>query len=709
MFLSHIWLIPLLPALGATIMFLFGRKLQKASVSAVCVGTIVLAFLMACGAVWQYSGWSSTPEHFHQPYQTILYTWLGTDTGHMNYTTHDGSPSAFQADAGFLLDPLSSIWLLFVTGVGMLIHIYSIGYMAHEGGYYRFFGYLNLFMFSMLTLVLANNYVLMFVGWEGVGLCSYLLIGFYFHRKSATDAGNKAFIVNRIGDAGFLLGMFFIAWYFGSLRFIDVTAAARSGHFAIGDPIITAATLLLFVGACGKSAQLPLYVWLPDAMEGPTPVSALIHAATMVTAGVYMVARSNALFVLAPTSMKTVAIVGALTAIFAASIGLVQNDIKRVLAYSTVSQLGYMFLALGVGAFAAGVFHVFTHSFFKALLFLGAGSVIHSMSGEQDMRNMGDLGHRIPTTHRTMFIATLAIAGIFPFAGFFSKDAILWETWSREGGAYRLLWYVGYATALMTAFYMFRLMYLTFDGRPRMSHDVEHHIHESPISMTAPLVVLALCAIVAGWLGWPHSLGGSDRFTTFLEPVFATEARVLQEEGRTGQLVAGVQEQHNTGTEWLLMALSLAAAGIGWRMAWRSYRHADKGYTEPIAAAAPLIYNTLLNKYYVDEGYDYVFTGRRKLGDARLGVMGLGEASSWFDTHVVDGAVNAAGWITRLTATLSSWWDKWIIDGIGVNGPAIVARMLSYPARLLEWGLVQWYALVMTAGLVGFVFYYVYH
>jgi NADH-quinone oxidoreductase subunit L len=708
MFLSHIWLIPLLPALGATIMFFFGRKLQKASVSAVCVGTIVLAFLMACGAVWQYSGWSSTPEHFHQPYQTILYTWLGTDTGHMNYTTHDGSPSAFQADAGFLLDPLSSIWLLFVTGVGMLIHIYSIGYMAHEGGYYRFFGYLNLFMFSMLTLVLANNYVLMFVGWEGVGLCSYLLIGFYFHRKSATDAGNKAFIVNRIGDAGFLLGMFFIAWYFGSLRFIDVTAAARSGHFAIGDPIITAATLLLFVGACGKSAQLPLYVWLPDAMEGPTPVSALIHAATMVTAGVYMVARSNALFVLAPTSMKTVAIVGALTAIFAASIGLVQNDIKRVLAYSTVSQLGYMFLALGVGAFAAGVFHVFTHSFFKALLFLGAGSVIHSMSGEQDMRNMGDLGHRIPTTHRTMFIATLAIAGIFPFAGFFSKDAILWETWSREGGAYRLLWYVGYATALMTAFYMFRLMYLTFDGRPRMSHDVEHHIHESPISMTAPLVVLALCAIVAGWLGWPHSLGGSDRFTTFLEPVFATEARVLQEEGRTGQLVAGVQEQHNTGTEWLLMALSLAAAGIGWRMAWRSYSHADKGYTEPIAAAAPLIYNTLLNKYYVDEGYDYVFTGRRKLGDVRLGVLGLGEASSWFDTNVVDGAVNAAGWITRLTATLSSWWDKWIIDGIGVNGPAIVARMLSYPARLLEWGLVQWYALVMTAGLVGFVFYYVY-
>jgi NADH-quinone oxidoreductase subunit L len=709
MFLNYIWLIPLLPALGATIIFFFGRSMQKVSVSAVCVGSIVLAFVMSCGAVRQYSAWSSTPEHYHQPYQRVLYTWLGTDTGHLNYTTHDGSPAPFQADAGFLLDPLSCVWLLFVTGVGMLIHIYSTGYMAHEGGYYRFFGYLNLFMFSMLTLILANNYVLLFVGWEGVGLCSYLLIGFYFHRKSASDAAAKAFIVNRIGDAGFLLGMFFIAWYFGSLRFTDVTRIAHSGQFSIGDPIITAATLLLFVGACGKSAQLPLYIWLPDAMEGPTPVSALIHAATMVTAGVYMVARSNALFVLAPTSMKTVAIVGGLTAIFAASIGLVQNDIKRVLAYSTVSQLGYMFLALGVGAFAAGVFHVFTHAFFKALLFLGAGSVIHSMSGEQDMRNMGDLGHRIPTTHRTMFIATLAIAGIFPFAGFFSKDAILWETWSREGGAYRLLWYVGYATALMTSFYMFRLMYLTFHGRPRMSHDVEHHIHESPISMTAPLVVLALCAIVAGWLGWPHSLGGSDRFTTFVEPVFAPEARVLQQEGRTSQLVAGVQEERNTGTEWLLMGLSLAAAGLGWGLAWRSYRHADKGYSEPIAAIAPPVYEVLLHKYYVDEGYDYIFTGRRKIGGMRLGVLGLGEASAWFDTNIVDGLVNATGRITRLTAKISGWWDKWIIDGIGVNGPAILARMLSYPARLFEWGLVQWYALVMTAGLVGFAFYYVYH
>jgi NADH-quinone oxidoreductase subunit L len=714
LFLDHIYLILLLPAFGAAMMFFFGRKLTKQTVSAVCVGVVVLAFLIACGAVLQYNVWAAA--HDHQPYESIGYTWLGTDAGHLTFTMHDGAQAPFSIDARLLLDPLSSIWLLFVTGVGMLIHIYSIGYMAHEGGYYRFFGYLNLFMFSMLTLILANNYVLMFVGWEGVGLCSYLLIGFYFQRKSASDAANKAFIVNRIGDAGFILGMFFIAWLMGSLRYIDVNAAARSGHFHIGDPIVTAATLLLFVGACGKSAQLPLYVWLPDAMEGPTPVSALIHAATMVTAGVYMVARSNALFVLAPTSMKTVAIVGALTAIFAASIGLVQNDIKRVLAYSTVSQLGYMFLALGVGAFAAGVFHVFTHAFFKALLFLGAGSVIHAMSGEQDMRNMGGLSEKIPTTFRTMLIATLAIAGIPPLAGFFSKDEILWQAWATERVAYHLLWYIGYATAFMTAFYMFRLIYLTFWSKPRMSHEVEHHIHESPASMTMPLVVLAVMSLFAGFLGFPQSLarligihGETNRFEAYLAPVFAKEAPLLAKE-EPGQLAAGTKEEEKTsGAEYLLMIASVGAAAFGWFMAGRSYRDADKGYVEPIDALSPPVYNTLLNKYYVDEGYDYVFTGRRKLGDVRLGAMGLGEASSWFDANIVDGAVNASGWLTRAVAMLSSWWDKWIIDGVGVNGPAILARMLSYPARLLEWGLVQWYALVMTAGLVGFVFYYVYH
>jgi NADH-quinone oxidoreductase subunit L len=420
-----------------------------------------------------------------------------------------------------------------------------------------------------------------------------------------------------------------------------------------------------------------------------------------------MVARSNALFVLAPTSMKTVAIIGALTAIFAASIGLVQNDIKRVLAYSTVSQLGYMFLALGVGAFAAGVFHVFTHAFFKALLFLGSGSVIHAMSGEQDMRNMGDLHKRIPITHWTMFIATFAIAGIPPFAGFFSKDEILWQAWTSEGGAYRWLWLIGFITALMTAFYMFRLMFLTFHGRPRMNHEVEHHIHESPKSMTTPLIILAVCAVCAGWLGWPHSLGGSDRFTKFLEPVFAHEARVFQEEGRAAQLAAGQkEEEHTSPMEYGLMFLSVGAAVIGWGMAWRAYREADKGYAEPIAAATPALYDVLYNKYYVDEGYDYAFTGRRKVGDVRLGVMGAGEASSWFDSHVIDGLVNGSGWITRLSGTLSNWFDKWIIDGLLVNGPAILSRMVSYPMRLLQWGLVQWYALVMVVGLVGFVAYY---
>src|SRR5579864_2024902 len=703
-FLEKIWLIPLLPAIGATLMFFFGRKLKKQTVSIVCVGTIALAFVMSCGAVWQYV--HQYPGS--QPFEKVMYTWLGSDTGHLTFTTKDGFPAEFKAQVGFLLDPLSCVWLLFVTGVGLLIHIYSTGYMAHEGGYYRFFGYLNLFMFSMLTLILGNNYTQLFVGWEGVGLCSYLLIGFYFQRKSASDAANKAFIVNRIGDAGFLLGMFTIAWYMGSVRFTDINAMARSGHFLIGDHVLTAAALLLFVGACGKSAQLPLYIWLPDAMEGPTPVSALIHAATMVTAGVYMVARSNAIFVLAPTAMKTVAIVGALTAIFAASIGLVQNDIKRVLAYSTVSQLGYMFLALGVGAFAAGVFHVFTHAFFKALLFLGSGSVIHAMSGEQDMRNMGDLGRRIPVTHWTMFFATLAIAGIPGFAGFVSKDAILWEAWSKDSSAYHVLWIIGWFTAFMTAFYMFRLMYLTFHGQPRMSHEVEHHIHESPKSMTMPLVILAFFSIFAGFLGWPHSLKGSDRFGEYLKPVFAPEAQVMTEEGKGGNVAAGRrEEEHTSPTEYVLMFFSIGVAVGGWALARRFYQRAGEGYKEPIAVASPSFYRALYNKYFVDEGYAYLFTGTRKLDGVRLGVLGLGEASAAFDTKVIDGTVNGAGWTTRAIGTLSRLWDTYVIDGILVNGPAILARLVSYPVRLVQWGLVQWYAFVMIAGLLGFVVYYV--
>jgi len=445
-----------------------------------------------------------------------------------------------------------------------------------------------------------------------------------------------------------------------------------------------------------------------------------------VTAGVYMVARANGLFVLAPTSMKTVAIIGALTAIFAASIGLVQNDIKRVLAYSTVSQLGYMFLALGLGAFAAGVFHVFTHAFFKALLFLGSGSVIHALSGEQDMRNMGDLSKRIPTTYKTMLIGTLAIAGIPPLAGFFSKDEILWQAYSSHGGGFRALWYVGFFAALMTAFYMFRLIYLTFWSPSRMSHEVEHHVHESPKTMTVPLMVLAFFSITAGFLGVPKALGGTNAFERFLEPVFATESVIAEAEhelpavsehaeraGVTKAETAAAIPKHEgehektEPIEYILMGLSVALGVIGYFAAGYFYKKAEKGFVEPINAVAPPAYALLLNKYYVDEAYDYAFTGRRPIGPIRLGAMGLGEASWKFDANVIDGGVNGAGWLTRAIATISKWWDTWIIDGLLVNGPAILTRLASYPVRLVQWGLVQWYALVMVGGVVGFVIYYV--
>src|SRR5437667_3339669 len=413
--------------------------------------------------------------------------------------------------------------ILVVTGVGFLIHVYSTGYMYEEDGYYRFFAYLNLFMFSMLMLVLGNNYLMMFIGWEGVGLCSYLLIGYYFHKKSAGDAAKKAFIVNRIGDWGLSIGVMLIFVTFGSLEFKVVGEKVRegvmSGALHVSDPVLTAIALLLFIGAMGKSAQIPLYVWLPDAMEGPTPVSALIHAATMVTAGVYMVARSNFIYQMAPQAMTVVAVIGAVTAFFAASIGLVQNDIKRVLAYSTVSQLGYMFLALGVGAFAAGIFHLMTHAFFKALLFLGSGSVIHALHHEQDMRKMGALKNKIPVTFWTMFAGTLAIAGTPFLAGFFSKDEILWKAFSSNQG-HVLLWLLGAAVAGMTAFYMFRLIFMTFFGESRVDHHTEHHIHESPRSMTVPLIILAIGSVVAGYVGFPAWLGGNNAFEKFLDPVF---------------------------------------------------------------------------------------------------------------------------------------------------------------------------------------------
>jgi len=705
-FLENIWIVPLIPALGAAVMLLFGRRLPKTLVNAICVGSVAMSFLWTVAAVWHFTH-SGMPHYEH-----VLFTWLGSGGGKMLYTLHGGGSAEFVVKAGVLLDPLSCVWLLFVTGVGTLIHIYSTGYMAHEGGYYRFFGYLNLFMFSMLTLILANNYLVMFVGWEGVGLCSYLLIGFYFHKHSASTAANKAFITNRIGDAGVILGSLTIFWLFGTFDFVRVTEMARAQSATLmGTGIITAATLLLFVGACGKSAQLPLYVWLPDAMEGPTPVSALIHAATMVTAGVYMVARSNALFVLAPKTMMVVAVVGALTAIFAASIGLVQNDIKRVLAYSTVSQLGYMFLALGVGAFTAGVFHVFTHAFFKALLFLGSGSVIHAMGGQQDMRFMGALRKKIPTTFATMLIGTLAIAGIPGLAGFFSKDEILWQAWSAHNGAFRALWYVAFATALMTSFYMFRLIFLTFFGGARMSHEVEHHVHESPRSMTVPLIVLACCSIFAGYLGVSPSIarlvglhGETNRFEHFLAPVFenSTESAVVSEEA-----AAKEKSEDGSPSEYVLMLLSVAAAGAGLWAGYRAYAGCKDGVREPINVASPAVYRTLLNKYYVDEFYDKAFTGRSEVGGVRLGAIGAGEALWKFDAEVIDGGVNGAGWLTRATGRLSSWWDKWIVDGIGVNGPAVVVRLLSYPARLMQAGLLQWYALVMVFGVAGLLWYYV--
>src|ERR1700686_4076000 len=548
-FLAHIWLIPLFPLAGAALMFFFGRRLPNAAVNVICVGSVFLAMCYAFGAIWQLI---SRPVA-ERVVSYNLFDWVPAGVMH----TNAGEVMRFNVPWGVLIDPLTCVMLFVVTGGRFLIHVYSTGYMSHEGGYYRFFGYLNLFMFSMLTLITANNLLLLFVGWEGVGLCSYLLIGFYFLRKSASDAGKKAFIANRVGDAGFLLGLFVLVGTLGTLRFTEIAPAIEAGNFPIGSGVMTAIALLLFVGATGKSAQIPLYVWLPDAMEGPTPVSALIHAATMVTAGVYMITRMNVVFQLAPVALAAVATVGAVTAIYAASMGLVQHDIKRVLAYSTVSQLGYMFLALGVGAFTAGIFYLMKHAFFKALLFLGSGSVIHALGGEQDMRKMGGLWSKIPITAWTFLLATIAISGIPPLAGFVSKDAIL----AASFNARPLLWGIGFVTAGMTAFYMFRLVFLTFFGESRVPHDVEHHIHESPRSMTVPLMILALLSIVGGWIGWPESLGGSDHFAKFLDPVIARHAEVI----------AAVPEATQRMAELELMGVSVLVALIGIGLAWFFY------------------------------------------------------------------------------------------------------------------------------------------
>jgi NADH-quinone oxidoreductase subunit L len=572
--LNYLWIIPALPLLGSAVNGLFGSKWPNKIINAVAVGSTGLSFLAALEAVREFT--HLAPENI--PWVQQYFTWI--------------IAGDFRAGFDLQIDHLTVVMLLVVTGVGWLIHIYSMGYMAREGGYYRFFSYLNLFMFFMLILVLAANYVLLFVGWEGVGLSSYLLIGFYFLRKSAADAGKKAFIVNRIGDFGFMLGMFLLFRTFGTLDFVPLFAKATPlpadamGHLGM----FTVACLLLFMGACGKSAQLPLYVWLPDAMEGPTPVSALIHAATMVTAGVYVVARSHILFTHAPTAMFVVAIVGCATAFFAATIGLVQTDIKRVLAYSTVSQLGYMFLACGVGAFSAGIFHLMTHAFFKALLFLAAGSVIHAMGGEQDMTRMGGLSKKIRWTYLTMLIATFAIAGFPPFAGFFSKDSILLNDYVSEHGG-RILYSLGLLTALLTSFYMFRLIFLTFFGKPRYD-EKKVHVHESPRSMLIPLVILALLSIVGGWVAAPEFWGAPDYFAKFLEPVFAQGSAANAEAAEATARVLEIP----------LAILALITASLGLLFAWWLYLRRP-GKPEQLAKSMRGAYTTLLNKYYVDEIY----------------------------------------------------------------------------------------------------------
>jgi NADH-quinone oxidoreductase subunit L len=738
-FLNLIWLIPLLPLAGAAMMLVFGRLLDPQPVSEVaiapgvepiyehghghdhhhdhahphthshdhdhdhdhghghhhhgsplktlikfiCPGMILLSFLLSVGAVWQLS---SLPERTKQ---IVQFTWIAGLPFHMA----NGQLATFSIDWGFLLDPLSSVMILVITGIGFLIHVYSTGYMDHDNGFYRFFGYLNLFVFFMLMLVLANNYALLFVGWEGVGLCSYLLIGFYFQKKSAGDAGKKAFIVNRVGDAGFIIGMFLMMSVLGTLRFTDVNAVLRSGQFApevAGFGVLSIMSLAMFFGATGKSAQIPLYVWLPDAMEGPTPVSALIHAATMVTAGVYMIARSAALYQLTPHTLTVVATVGALTALLAATIALVQNDIKRVLAYSTVSQLGYMFLALGVGAYWVAVFHLFTHAFFKALLFLGSGSVIHAMSGEQDMRNMGGLKNKIPITHWTMWVGSVAIAGIPGLAGFFSKDEILWQAYSSPGGS-KLLYAVGLGTAAMTAFYMWRLMNLTFYGKSRVKPEVEAHIHESPLSMTVPLMLLAVGSVLAGWLGTPKiwNLGENfRRFEVWLEPSFASAAVEAAKEG-----------EHGASLEWILMGVSVFIAIIAIMVA-RYFYHRKPEIPESIEQSLKPLHGLLYNKWYVDELYDFLFVDGLSKGGGRL----LGS----FDRNVVDGGVNGAGWLTRFSAVVAAWWDTWIVDG-AVRFSAFFVKMLSYPACILQTGRVQAYALFMVVGALAFFGYYLAH
>ncbi len=640
----HLWLIPLLPIAGAALlgaMGALGGRSPKSLATLVGLGAPGLSLAVAIATLVRYA--AVYPHAFEQS----IYTWTA---GPLNLKV------------AFLLDPLSAVMLGIVTFVGFLIHVYSVGYMGHEEGYRRYFAYLNLFMGAMLLLVLGANYLVTFVGWEGVGLCSYLLIGFYYDQEIPPAAGKKAFIVNRIGDCAFLIGMFALMARYGSLRYLDIfpRLAADPGpataHYAIGLGFASFVALCFFIGAMGKSAQIPLYVWLPDAMAGPTPVSALIHAATMVTAGVYMVVRSNAIYQLAPGVSTFVAIIGAATALFAATIGLAQNDIKKVLAYSTVSQLGYMFLAAGLGAYTASLFHVMTHAFFKALLFLGSGSVIHAMGGEQDMRRMGGLKKYLPITYWTFWIGAVAIAGIPPFAGFFSKDAILA---AAAGDGRWVLYAIGLLTAGLTAFYMFRAVYLTFEGDFRGSDDQLHHLHESPPVMTVPLVILAAGAVVAGWVGIPAVLSFGrhlDRFDSFLAPSLWTIA---------GHPLAA--HEMGAGTEIALIAVAVAVAAFGILTARRLYRRPDAAAEDAaIAARFPAVHRTLANKYWVDEIYD------------RAIVRPLEALSRFF----------------------AKWIDGFFIDGT-INGSASLADLLGGFGALSTTGNVRTYALYFFLGVLA--------
>jgi NADH-quinone oxidoreductase subunit L len=652
-----VWLIPLFPAIGFVINGFFGRRYSKKVVGWVACSALGLSFLTSILIFFDLIGRPPNERIFEK----VIFDWVVS--------------GSFQSVIGYQVDPLSILMALVVSGVSFFIHIYSVGYMHDDPGYPRYFTYLNLFVFMMLNLVLANNFLLMFVGWEGVGLCSYLLIGFWFERDSAANAGKKAFVVNRVGDFGFILGIFLLFINFGTLDFTDIFGSLQKNPHLLDTGTVTTITILLFVGACGKSAQIPLYVWLPDAMEGPTPVSSLIHAATMVTAGVYMIARCNVLYSMAPISMMIVAIVGCATAIYTASIGFCQNDIKKVLAYSTISQLGYMFLGVGVGAFSAGIFHLMTHAFFKGLLFLGAGSVMHALSGELDMRKMGALRKKIPITFWTFFIATLAIAGVPGLSGFFSKDEILWQAFSSSHGHF-FLWLVAAVAAGMTAFYMFRALFMTFFGESRVDEHVAHHIHESPKIMTVPLMILAVLSVIGGYVGVPYVLGGANHVHEFLAPVLGGGAEPAKAHAGISLLSqawasSGESGGHSATLELLMMVVSVIIALIGIGIAYLFYVK-NPALPKLLAEKKRGLYQLVLNKYYIDELYEILFINSLK----------------------------------NLGTGLWRGFDEFVIDGT-VNGIACLFGWLSSVMRRMQTGLVQNYAFSMIIGGVILVVYYI--